>query len=161
MKRMMTLTLSAFLLVGVLTACGSKTPEADATVDLTAFYDAMAKEYSWDENYMADLTDDMLDTYYPGLKDLTLTQKVLKMPVMSSVVNELAFLECETEEDAATAATILQDRITVQSAGGAWYPESVEAWNRGVVVQQGKYVAMVASAEHQDEIVEGFGALFA
>ncbi|MEG1594353.1 MAG: DUF4358 domain-containing protein [Oscillibacter sp.] len=162
MKKILTLALSALLLMAALTACGSdKTPDADKTVDLTAFYKDVADEYDWEEGFMADLTDDMLEGYYPGLKDMTLTQKVLKMPMMSSVVNELAFLECETEEDATAAAAILQNRITVQAEGGAWYPESVEAWGRGVVVQQGKYVAMIASAEHQDEIVEQFNELFA
>ncbi|MEG1657744.1 MAG: DUF4358 domain-containing protein [Oscillibacter sp.] len=162
MKKILTLALSALLLMAALTACGSdKTPDADKTVDLTAFYKDVADEYDWEEGFMADLTDDMLEGYYPGLKDMTLTQKVLKMPMMSSVVNELAFLECETEEDATAAAAILQNRITVQAEGGAWYPESVEAWGRGVVIQQGKYVAMIASAEHQDEIVEQFNELFA
>lgn len=162
MKRMMTLTLSALLLVGILTGCGGKkAPAASEPVDLTAFYDTLAEEYSWEETYMIDLTDDMLDGFYPGLKDLALKQQVMKMPMMSSVVNELVFLECESEEDAAAAAAILQDRITTQAEGGAWYPESMEAWGRGVVVQQGNYAALIASAEHQDEIVEKFNALFA
>lgn len=41
-----------------------------------------------------------------------------------------------------------------------WYPESMEAWGRGIVIQQGAYVCMVVSAEHQDEISEGFNNLF-
>lgn len=163
MKRIITLTLAALLLMGTLTACGGKddAPAGDATVDLTAFYDSLAEEYGWEENYMTDITDDMLESYYPGLQDVTLEQKVIKMPMMSSVVNELAFLECADEDTAASAAALLQNRIDTQAEGGAWYPESMEAWSRGIVIQQGNYVGMIASAEHQDEIVEKFNALFA
>ena len=163
MKRIITLTLAALLLVGTLTACGGKDdgPADNETVDLTAFYDSLAEEYGWEGNYMTDLTDDMLESYYPGLQDLTLEQRVSKMPMMTSVVNELAFLECADEDTAASAAALLQDRIDTQAEGGAWYPESMEAWGRGIVIQQGAYVGMIASAEHQDEIVEKFNALFA
>ena len=55
---------------------------------------------------------------------------------------------------------ILQDRIDVQADGGAWYPESMEAWSRGIVIRQGTYVGMIASAEHQDEIAEAFNRKF-
>ena len=124
--------------------------------DLDDFYDALEREYQWNDGYMVDVEDEMLDTYYPGLRDLRLKQLEAHMPMMSSVVNELVFLECETEEDASNAAAILQDRIDVQADGGAWYPESMDAWSRGIVIQQGTYVAMIASAEHQDEIAEAF-----
>ena len=65
------------------------------------------------------------------------------------------------EEDAEKAAEILQKRIDDQAAGGAWYPESMEAWGRGQVIQEGIYVAMIASAEHQEEIADAFEGLFA
>ena len=58
-------------------------------------------------------------------------------------------------------AEILQKRIDDQAAGGAWYPESMEAWGRGQVIQEGTYVAMIASAEHQEEIADAFEGLFA
>ena len=88
-------------------------------------------------------------------------QLLVKAPLMSSVVNELVLVECETAEDTQKAVEILQDRVDAQAEGGAWYPESMEAWGKAKVVQNGNYVAMVASAEHQDEIVEQFNDLFA
>ena len=109
---------------------------------------------------MVDIEEEMLDSYYPGLKDIPEEQLLAKMPMMSSVVNELVFMECDTEEDASNAVRILQDRIDVQANGGAWYPESMEAWSHGIVIQQGTYVAMIASAEHQDEITEAFNQKF-
>lgn len=160
MKRTTTLALAAMLLLGLLTACGGEKETAVPDVDLESFYADIEEGYGWVDGYMVDIEGEMLDSYYPGLSDIETTQFVAKMPMMSSVVNELVFLQCGTEEDAALAAGILQERINTQAEGGAWYPESMEAWGRGIVIQQGTYVGMIASAEHQDEIAEGFNELF-
>lgn len=160
MKKLMTLALAAIMMLG-LVGCGSK-KEEQANVDLTGFYNSLATEYGWDDNTMANLTDDpeLLEMYYPGLSEINTTQLIAKAPMMSSVVNEFVFLQCETEEDAAKAAEILQTRITAQAEGGAWYPESMEASGRGVVDQQGTYVAMIASAEYQEDITAKWQAQF-
>ena len=165
MKRFLTLMIAFMTLL--LTACGGSesgnAPVSDA--DLQSFYDALAEEYQWDEGYLVDIEGEMLESYYPGLSGISAKQFIAKMPMVSSVVNEMVFLQCETEEDAAKAAEILQDRIDYQvgdenNPGGAWYPESIEAWKQGQVIQQGTYVAMIASAEHQTAISEAFNALF-
>ena len=166
MKRFLALSIAFMLLA--LTACGgsenTNAPTADA--DLQSFYDTLAEEFQWDEGYLVDIEGEMLESYYPGLSEIGTKQFIATMPMMSSVVNEIVFLQCESEEDAEKATEILQDRIDYQvgdenNPGGAWYPESIEAWKKGQVIQQGTYVAMIASAEHQDAIVEQFGALFA
>lgn len=148
------------LAILLLTACGSDDPVKMPDVDLDDFYESLAKEYQWDNGYMVDVEDEQLNDWYPGLRDLHPEQVEAHMPMMSSVVNEVVFVECETEQDAENAAAILQERIDLQANGGAWYPESMEAWRRGIVIQQGTYVAMIASAEHQDEIAEAFTNLF-
>ncbi len=61
---------------------------------------------------------------------------------MSAVVNEVVFLQCETDEDADKAAEILQKRIDYQvgdetNPGGAWYPESIESWKQAQVIREG------------------------
>jgi len=160
MKRWMTLALAAVMLL--LTACGSK--EETVEVDLEAFYGTLEEQYGWSQS-MVSIEGEMLDAYYPGLKEIPAVQLVAKMPMMSSVVNELAFLRCETEEAAEQAAELLQDRIDYQvgdenNPGGAWYPESIAAWEEAEVIQEGVYVAMIASAEYQDAIEESFEALF-
>ena len=168
MKKFLTLALSALLTMGLLTACGGKT--TDKTVDLTAFYNTLAEEYGWAEDaassgeediMMMNLEGDMLEGSYPGLADVATKQLIAKAPMISAVVNEIVLAECGTEEDAATAASILQDRVDAQAEGGAWYPESMETWSNAQVVQNGTYVAMIATADHQEEIAEQFNALFA
>lgn len=165
MKKLLILVLTTLMLT--LTACGGNentSPPADA--DLQGLYDTLAEEFQWEEGYLVDIEGEMLESYYPGLSEIPTKQMIAKMPMMSSVVNEIVFLQCETEEDAGKAAEILQDRIDYQvgdenNPGGAWYPESIEAWKKGQVIQQGTYVAMIASAEYQDEITGQFNALFA
>lgn len=161
MKRWMTLALAAMMLL--LTACGSK-EETTVEVDLEAFYGTLEEQYGWSQS-MVSIEGEMLDAYYPGLKEIPALQLVAKMPMMSSVVNEMAFLRCETEEAAEQAAELLQDRIDYQvgdenNPGGAWYPESIAAWEEAEVLQEGVYVAMIASAQYQDAIEESFEALF-
>ena len=159
MKRIVTILMTCVLMVGLLAGCGGK-KETVPDVDLTACFDQMVKDAGFDESYMTDLEGEMLDSYYPGLSEIPTKQFLAKAPMMSGVVNEVVLMQCENEDDAAKAVTILQQRITDQAEGGAWYPESMEAWGRGIVIQQGTYVAMIASAEHQDEIAESFTALF-
>ena len=171
MKRFLTLALSALLAAGLLTACGGTSDgSADtAEVSLSSFYAGLAKEYGWTEDaassgeediLMMDVEGDLLESYYPGLADVATEQLIAKAPMISAVVNEIVLAQCATEEDAATAASILQDRVDAQAEGGAWYPESMETWSNAQVIQEGAYVAMVACAQHQAEIVEQFQQLF-
>lgn len=160
MKRFLTIAMTCVLMLGLLAACGGK-EEAAADVDLTACFDKMVEDAGLDANYMTDLEGEMLDAYYPGISDIPTKQFLAKAPLMSGVVNEVVLMQCETEEDAAKAVTILQQRITDQAEGGAWYPESMEAWSRGEVLQNGTYVAMIASASFQSQWAEDFNSLFA
>ena len=160
MKRVLTFTMTLLLAMSLLTACGSSGKQ-EPEVDLTAYFTQMVKDAGLDENYMTDLEGEMLESYYPGISDISTKQFLAKAPMMSGVVNEMVLMQCENEEDAGKAAAILQERIDTQAEGGAWYPESMEAWGRGQVIQQGTYVAMIASAEHQEDWADSFNALFA
>jgi len=167
MKKYVMFAAAALLLFG-LTACGGgsdqDTPET-ADVALDSFYAGLAEEYEWDDGYMVDIEGEMLESYYPGIGELATKQAVLKMPMMSAVVNELAFVQCETEKDADKAEEIFQARIDYQvgdetNPGGAWYPESIEDWKKAQVIRKGTYVAMIASAAYQSEIAEAFEQQF-
>ena len=160
MKRVLTFTMTLLLAMSLLTACGSSGKQ-EPEVDLTAYFTQMVKDAGLDENYMTDLEGEMLESYYPGISDISTKQFLAKAPMMSGVVNEMVLMQCENEEDAGKAAAILQERIDTQAEGGAWYPESMEAWGRGQVIQQATYVAMIASAEHQEDWADSFNALFA
>ena len=160
MKRVLTFTMTLLLAMSLLTACGSSGKQ-EPEVDLTAYFTQMVKDAGLDENYMTDLEGEMLESYYPGISDISTKQFLAKAPMMSGVVNEMVLMQCENEEDAGKAAAILQERIDTQAEGGAWYPESMEAWGKAQVIQRGTYVAMIASASYQQEMADAFNALFA
>ena len=161
MKKYMTALLALALAFGALTACGAKQDNSEAVeVDLPAFYAELEKQFQWNEGYMVDLEGEMLESYYPGISDIPVTQFVAKAPMMSSVVNELVLMQCQSEEDAAEAAAILQTRAETQAEGGAWYPEPTRIWTeQSRVVSNGNYVMMVVG-EDCDSIVKDFNALF-
>ena len=172
MKRFLTLALSALLAAGLLTACGGTSDgSADtAEVSLSSFYAGLAEEYGWTEDaassgeediLMMDVEGDLLESYYPGLADVATEQLIAKAPMMSAVVNEIVLAQCATEEDAAAAASILQDRVDAQAEGGAWYPEPTEMWrSESRIVSNGNFVMLVAHTG-ADSVVEQFNALFA
>ena len=98
MKKLMALVFAAVMMTAVLSGCGSKKEEAK-NIDLNTFYGELAAEYGWDDNTMMNLPDDpeLLEMYYPGISEIKTTQMIAKAPMMSAVVNEVVFLQCETE----------------------------------------------------------------
>ena len=133
-------------------------PEGNSTVDLNAFLDEMNENYELAA--MDDLDGELLANYYPGLSDYTLNQCVAKASMISAVVSEVVLVECASAEDAAAVAEILQARIDAQVDGGAWYPASIEQWEKAQLVTNGNYVAMIACGDNSASIAEDFLAKF-
>lgn len=156
MKRVITL-LSALLLL--LSAGCSRNRDNPTTADLQMFYNELEQEFGWDN--LVPTEGEMLESYYPGLQELNPKQLIAVAPMMSAVVNEMVFLEAQNEADAIKAEAILQQRMADQIAGGAWYPESIAAWEKGEILREGNFVALIASNERQSQVAERFKALFA
>ncbi len=161
MKKKAVWVLAAVLLLA--SGCGGQ-EKADgseaAEVSLSALYAGMEESCGWEEGYMAEIEGELLEGYYPGLSEIPAKQLIAKVPAMSSDVNEVVLIQCETEEDAEKASEILQARIDSQAEGGAWYPESLEAWKAAKALREGTYVAMIASGAHQEELEEQFSSQF-
>lgn len=171
MKKGITLTLALLALL-TLAACGGSggnggEQAAPKDVDLTEVYASMEEVCDWwSDGYMEDLSEEMLDLYYPGLSQLEPKQLIARTPMMSAAVSEVVLVECGTEEDADKAQEILQGRIDYQvgddtNPGGAWYPESIEQWEKTAVQRQGKYLALLAVADTQDQLADIFNQAFA
>ena len=173
MKKIMLLMMALLLTAGLLTACGGQKDEGaaeDAQVSLNSLYAGWAEEYHWTEDAADSTGEDLLlmniegetlESYYPGLAALATEQLVAKAPMMSSVVNEIVLVQCASEEDAAAAADILQERADAQAEGGAWYPESMEAWSNAQVLREGTYAALIASSQYQEQLASSFREQFA
>ena len=173
MKRITMFLLALTLVTGLLSACGGTNDNGGAEtadVDLEDLYNGWCETYNWTEDaqsggentlLLMNVEGETLEGYYPGLSELSTKQLVAKAPMMSSVVNEIVLVQCGTEEDAAKAAAILQDRADAQAEGGAWYPESMEAWSNAQVLREGTYAALIASSQYQDALVSSFQEQFA
>lgn len=142
-------------------------PEAD--VDLTAFYASLTEGDTWPA--LMSLTEDetmteLLDSYYPGLSEISTKQCGVYIAAISAAVGEIALVEVENAADVQAVEDIFQARIDYQvgddaNPGGAWYPETIEGWKANShIVSRGNYV-MLAVGDAAEAAVESFEALFA
>ena len=147
MKNVMLLLWAAVLLFAA--GCGGREDAETAEPDLGDLYAGGAEAFGWTEDGMTDAEGELLDAYYPGLSALSIRQLVAKVPAMSSDVNEIVLVQCETGEDAEAAEAILQARVDAQVESGAWYAETQAAWEQAAVLRQGTFAALIASGDHQ------------
>ncbi len=170
-KRILALMLALVMSFTLLAGCGSKDNNVDTQPsdnagsvtpddpqfgkDLTAFYDHMMNA-AVEPPMMMLLEGEMLDSTYPGLSAIETRQCVAAMPAISAVAAEFAFVEVSNAADAKIVRDIFQDRIDAQVNGGAWYPETVEAWqNCSEIVEIGNYVCLFVHAD-KDILVKAF-----
>jgi len=159
MKKKAVLSLSLLL---ILAGCGGgQGGEAETpAVDLSAVRAGMEEACGWEEGYLEEIEGELLEEYYPDLSGVPAEQLIALVPAMSSDVNEIALIQGETEEDAERAAEIFQARIDSQVEGGAWYAETLEAWQGARVLRRGTYAALIASGEFQETLEEQFDQWF-
>jgi len=160
MKKLLSILLSMTLLL-TLAACGKSDAAPDAP-DLNRFYeDYMASLGEENTPAMMDVDADLLPQIYPGLQNISLKQAVLKTAMISSVAYEFALVELEDASKVQEAAGIFQDRIDYQIEAGAFYPSTVEAWEKAEVITHGNVAALICAWDDQDRAVEEFNSLFA
>ncbi len=148
----------------------SETPgESPKEIDLAAFYASLTEGEEWP--VLMSLTEDetmaeMLDSYYPGLSELSTKQCGVYVAAISAAVGEIALVEVENAGDVQAVEDIFQARIDYQvgddtNPGGAWYPETIEGWKtKSQIVSHGNYV-MLAVGDNAGAAAESFEALFA
>ena len=143
----------ALTMVLALAACGEKAQEAP---DLNIVYEDFIA--SLDEApMMMDVTDDVVETFYPGLGGVSLKQSVLVTAAISAVAYEIAMVECADSADVETVQGIFQARIDSQVDGGAMYPATVEAWEGAEILTSGNVVALIVAGQDQAAAAEAIG----
>ncbi len=157
--------LSLTLLAGCASSDSGSAGSADPgkQVDLTAFAETVQSDYELPSLMLAD--EALLDSYYPGLSDLSAEQCLVYVSMMSMSNGELALLQLSDPGDAGKAEEILQARVDYMvgdgnGPGGAMYPESTRIWDEcSRIVTHDSYVMLVVS-ESCDDIAADFDALF-
>ena len=134
---------------------------AAAAIDLNQFVFDLADKHG--ENFAANanvVEFGMHNDLYPGIADIATNQLVIYQPMMGAVVCEIALAEVVNAADVEAVKANFQARIDAQVDGGAWYPASIEGWEKNSrIVTNGNFVMMVAW-EFCDDAVADFNALF-
>jgi hypothetical protein len=133
--------------------------EAPFSTDLTAFYETLFQ--GDDAPMMMSVGDDAdtLEYLYPGLGDIERVQTVVYTAAISAVAAEVAMVEVANADDVDAVKAIFQARIDAQVDGGAWYPETIESWEKNSeIVVRDNYVCLFVYSE-KDDMVAAFNAL--
>lgn len=170
MKKLIALTLS-LMLVFSMVACGNTGSNAGSnagskdetpvikSADLQAFYEKTFM--TEDMPMMGVMEGEMLDAFYAGLSALNLKQCIVAMPMISAVAAEVALVEVNDSADLAKVEEIFKARIQSQVDGGAFYPATIETWEKSSEIVVNGNTIMMICMDPKDAIVEGFNALFA
>lgn len=163
MKKIMSILLGMTLLL-TLTACGGTgkdTPSKEAP-DLNQYYENLMATLGEDNApAMMDVEGEFIAQYYPGLENIQTKQAVLKAALISMVAYEFALVEVEDASDTQEVADIFQARIDYQIENGAFYPMTLEGWEKARIITQGNVVALIAAQDQQSQAEEAFNQLFA
>ena len=153
MKKLTALLLALVMTLALAACGGEKTQEAP---DLNTVYEDFIA--SLDEApMMMDVTDDVVETFYPGLSAIECKQSVLVTAAISAVAYEIAMVECADSADVETVQGIFQSRIDSQVDGGAMYPATAEAWEGAEILTSGNVVALIVAGQDQAAAVETIG----
>ncbi len=158
MKRMIAVLLAVLAAVGMTACNGGGSSGGGEAPDLQAFYDSYMAGLGEDAPAMSNTNDDpsYVDSFYPGLSDYELKQSVLYMATISATAYELALVECANEGDVEAVKGIMQARIDNQVNGGAFYPETTEAWQKADLIVSENVVALIVAGEDQAKAVGAF-----
>ena len=130
-------------------------------VDLDSFYNDIMASGGENAPAMMEVTGEYLDSFYPGLAQVSMNQCVVYTPMISAVACEVAMVECANVADVETVKAILQARVDNQVAGGAWYPDTIAGWqNNAKIVVKGNYVALFVIPEGLMDAATEFGNRF-
>lgn len=161
MKKISALVLAMVLALSLF-ACGSKTPAPSEKPAFSADLAQFSSTLFQGENApaMDNVTDEeMLAFLLPGLSDIELKQQVVLVPMISAVAAEVDMVEVAKAEDVEAVKAIFQQRIDDQVAGGAWYPATIEVWEKhSEIVVIDNYVCLFVG-EGKDAQIEAFKAL--
>ncbi len=137
-------------------------PDEFTSPNLTQYYEDFMASLGEDNTPMMMPADpDTLAAFYAGLSDIATKQCVVQLAAMSAVAFEFALIECENEADVEAVKAILEARKAYQVEGGAWYPETVAAWEGAEIIVMGNCVALILAGEQTADAVTAFNGLFA
>ena len=139
--------LLALLMIAAVCGCGAEKEKAPAPgTPLSTFYQSVIDMQPADADaliFFEENNPDLIESFYPGLNDIGLSQKLLYMPPIATHPCEIFLVEAKNSEDAEAVAGIFKARIEM-GADNKSYPESAEGWQLYAQVHtSGNFVCMI------------------
>ena len=149
MKKLLVLFL--ILVLGVsLVGCGETSKGPEPGTPLNSFYDAVlaAQPESKEALILFEESNPaLINSFYPGLEDIALSQQAFYMPPIVTHPCEIVLVEVKDAKNVQAVADIFRARIA-QGADNTTYPESAAGWKMYAQVQQsGNFVCMIVLPE--------------
>ena len=149
MKRVILIVLTLAMIVSLVGCSGKdKGPEPGTPVSL--FYDAVLAaqpEGTEDLIFFEESNPALINSFYPGLDGIELSQQVFYMPPIATHPCEIVLVEVKDAANVQAVVDIFQARIDL-GADNTTYPESAAGWQLYAQVQcSGNFVGMIVLPE--------------
>jgi len=150
MKKMWVLVLVMIMLFS-LAGCGQEAKQGpEPGTPLSTFYDAVIAAQPEDAEeliFFEESDPGLIDSFYPGLSEIKLSQLAFYMPPVVTAPCEIVMAEVADAEDMQAVKDIFQARID-KGAADTTYPESALGWQSQAQVQSsGNFVCMIVLPE--------------
>ena len=149
MKRVISILLSVLVITGLLCSCGGA-EDVEKNYVLEDIYQHILDAQSEDSEalIMFPETDpSLVESIYPGLSEIELTQQALYFPPISGFACEIMLVEVANKADIDAVKDIFQARID-RAAADTTYPENAEPWAKRAQIQtDGRYLCMIVLPE--------------
>ena len=149
MKKLLLIILT-FAMIVSLFGCGGKDEGPEPGTPVSSFYDAILADQPEDTEdliFFEESDSALINSFYPGLDGIELSQQAFYMPPIATHPCEIVLVEVKDAANVQAVVDIFQARIDL-GADNTTYPESAAGWQLyGQVQCSGNFVCMIALPE--------------
>ena len=149
MKKLFLIILVLAMIVSLF-GCGGKDKGPQSGTPVSSFYDAILAvqpEDTEDLIFFEESDPALINSFYPGLDGIELSQQVFYMPPIATHPCEIVLVEVKDAANAQAVVDIFRARIDL-GADNTTYPESAAGWRLYAQVQySGNFVCMIVLPE--------------
>jgi hypothetical protein len=149
MKRVLFIALS-LVVIASLFGCAGRDEGPEPGTPVRVFYDAVLAAQPEDAEeliFFEESDPALINSFYPGLDDIALSQQAFYMPPIATHPCEIVLVEVKDGADVQAVADIFQARIDL-GADNTTYPESAAGWQKYArVLRSGNYIGMIVLPE--------------
>ena len=149
MKRFVVIFLLLMMAVSLF-GCGAKNNGPEPGTPVSTFFDAVLAAQPEDKEdliFFEESNPALINSFYPGLDGIELSQQAFYMPPIATHPCEIVLAEVKDAANVQAVADIFRARIDLGSDNTS-YPESAAGWQRFAQVHQsGNFVCMIVLPE--------------